>query len=167
MKLPFSDDAMTYSLADHRYVLTTGYVLEKTGIDLSKVLDPGFSSQPQALANHFLDQVSSEIYTWIYEFNQNNLFQEYMLAKSCDLREYLKRAMLEQVLYMLKNGDLSQYSGINVKSGQTIDQNIIVNASIAPNTKRELNKIVPGYNIAVIYQGQIITPLGLKYREDY
>ena len=167
MTYPYSDEYMTYSLDDHRYTITSAYVLQKTGIDLSKVLNPGYSSQPQRLAEQFLDEISSEIYNWVYEHNQNNLYQEFVMAKSPDFRNYLQRALLEQVLYVLRNGDLLQYSGVNLKSGQIIDPSILTERAISINAKRELNKIIPGYGIAITYQGTIIVPPNIEYRKDY
>lgn len=164
---PYSDSTMTYSLEDHRYVLTPAYVRTKTGIDLLRVLNPGFSAEPQQLVSAWLDQLSLEIYTWIYEFNRNNPIQEYMLAKHPILRDYIRTAMIQQVLYVLKDGDLNMYSGVNVKNGQIIDKKLLVQAAIAPNAQRELNRIVPGWEIAITYQGQINTPIGFRPREDY
>lgn len=167
MTYPYSDDNMIYDYDEHRYKLTKEYVLDKTGIDLSKVLNPGFSSQPQRLAEQFLDEISSEIYEWVYEQNQNNLYQEFVMAKSPDFRVYLQRALLEQVLYVLRNGDLLQYSGVNLKSGQIIDPKILTERSICINAKRELNKIIPGYGVAITYAGTIIVPGNIEYRKDY
>lgn len=167
MTYPFDDEALTYNYEEHRYVLKKEYVLDKTGIDLSRVLNPGYSSEPQKLANQFLDELSSEIYNWIYEHNANNLYQEFVMAKSPDFRVYLKRAMLEQVLYVLRNGDLRQYSGINLKTGQIIDPKLLKIKSISPNTQSELDKIIPGYGIAITYQGTIIVPANIEYRSDY
>ena len=163
---PYTDTEMTYDDAQHRYILTPEYVTTKTGIDLNAVLNPGFTTNPQQLVQHWLDQLSSEIYTWIYEQNANNVMQEYFLAKTPTLREYIKNAMLQQVLYVLKNGDLNMYSGVNVKTGQIMDKNLLVQVAIAPNAQRELNRIVPELGIAITYSGYLARPL-FKIREGY
>lgn len=167
MTYPYSDEEMVYNYEEHRYVITKEYVFNKTGIDLDRVLNPGYTSTPQKLSEQVLDEISSEIYNWVYEHNQNNLYQEFVMAKSPDFRVYLKRALLEQVLYVLRNGDLLQYSGVNLKTGQVIDPKLLTERSIAINAKRELNKIIPGYGIAITYQGTIIVPTAITYRSDY
>lgn len=160
-KLPASDNTMTYDEEENRYVLTPEYLMKKTGIDLQKVLNPGFSSQPQQLAQHYLDQISKEMYGWIYQFNADNEVQEFLLATHPFLRNTIRSAMIEQVLYTLRNGDLNMYSGVNVKNGQIMDQRLLVQASIAPNAKRELDRIIPGIGVAITYQGQWVRPLDI------
>lgn len=164
---PYTDTAMTYDTDDHRYILKHEYVLDKTGIDLQKVLNPGYTSSPQQLSQHFLWQISLDVYNWIYEHNQDNVYQEYLLAKHPLLRDNIKSALLEQVLYVIRNGDLTQYSGVNVKTGQIMDQRLLVQASIAPNAQRILSQIIPGVGVAITYQGQFKSPFGIKVREDY
>lgn len=163
---PYSNTEMTYNLTEHRYILTPEYVLSRTGIDLNTVLNPGFVTQTQQLAQNWLDQLSSEIYTWIYEQNANNVMQEFFLAKVPTLRDYLKNAMIQQVLYVLKNGDLNMYSGVNVKTGQIMDKNLLVQVAVAPNAQRELNRIVPELGIAITYSGYLARPM-FKVREEY
>lgn len=157
--LPKSDETMTYDFEEHRYILIPKYFLEKVGIDLSKVLNPGFSDQPQQLAQHYLEQISREMYSWIYQFNRDNEMQEFLLATNEFLRKIIRNAMVEQVLYNLRNGDLNMYSGVNVKNGQIMEQRLLVQAAIAPNAQRELNRIIPGVGVAITYQGQWMRPL--------
>lgn len=164
---PFSDEQMKYDFEEHRYILTKEYVLKRSGIDLSKVLKPGFIDQPQQRVDNFLNQLSDEIYGWIYEHNADNDYQEYLLAKNPLLRNIIRNAMFQQVLYVLVNGDLNMYSGVNVKSGQIADQRKMVEAAIAPAAKRELNKIIPGIGLAITYQGTWLPPIGYCIREDY
>ena len=158
--LPYDDDTMKYDFEEHRYILTPKYLLDKIGIDLSLVLNPGFSDQPQKLVEHYLDQISAEVYSWIYQFNRNNDIQEFLLATNPFLRKTIRNAMREQVLYSLRNGDLNTYSGVNVKTGQILDQRLLVQSAIAPNASRELNRIIPGVGVAITYQGQWFVPCG-------
>lgn len=156
---PYSDSTMTYDTDEKRYILTPAYLMERTGIDLSLVLNPGFSSQPAQLAQQFLDEISAEIYGFIFEHNADNTTQQFLLDTNEFLRGTLRRAMVEQVLYTLRNGDLNQYSGVNLKNGQVIDQRAFVQAFIAPNARRELNRIIPSVGVAITYQGQWSLPL--------
>ena len=51
---------------------------------------------------------------------------------------HYKRALLEQVVYTIKNGDLSVDSGVNPDAGVVIGINDLHKVSIAPNAKDEL-----------------------------
>lgn len=156
---PISDETMTYDTDEQRYILTPAYVMSKTGINLSKVLNPAFSTQPQMLAQQFLNEISAEVYGFIFEHNADNQVQQYLLDTNEFLRKTLRSAMLEQVLYTLRNGDLNQYSGVNLKNGQILPQSDFVGAFIAPNAKRALNRVIPGVGVAITYQGTWQIPL--------
>lgn len=163
---PFNDNTMTYDNVTHRYILTPEFVLAQTGINLNQVLNPAFSVEQQQLAQQWLNQISHDLYMWVYEQNANNVVQEFWLACIPTLREYIRDAMLQQVLYVLKNGDLNMYSGVNLKSGQIMDKRLLVQVAVAPNAQRELNRIVPELGIAITYSGYIGRPT-FKLREGY
>lgn len=152
---PYSSDDMTYSTETHRYTLTPEYVLKETGITLQQVLNPGLMSQPQQVAQIFLEKISKSIYKYIYETNRENYKQEYLLAKLPTLRKIIREAMLQQVLYVLNNGDLAIYSGVNVKTGQIMDLRQLQQAGISPDAKRELDTQLPEIQVAITYQGQL------------
>ena len=156
---PYEDDAMRYDEEDHRYILKKDYVLNKTGIDLTKVLNPGFSDQPQELANQMLDQVSEEIYNFIYSHNADNEIQEYYLDHNEKLRQILRDSMLEQVKYVLRSGDMFMYCGVNLKSGQVIEGQKILQNAVAPLSKMKLERIIPDIGVSILYQGKFFYPI--------
>lgn len=164
---PYDDKAMVYDKDEHRYILTIAYVEEKTGLNLVEKLNTSASDNPQRVAHFFLDRISSTIYEWVYQHNANNTMQEFLMAKLESTRDTLKRAMLEQVMYVLTNGDLSLYGGVNVANGQIMDRKAMHNADIGINVERILNTIIPVIGIALTYQGHITTPIGLQIRSDY
>lgn len=152
---PYSADDMTYSTETHRYTLTNAYVLAKTGISLQQVLNPGMMSDPQQVSQFYLEQISKEIYEYIYETNSDNYKQEFLLAKHPALRKIIREAMLQQVLYVLKGGDLGFYNGVNIKTGQILDPRQLQQVGISPYAKRELNTQIPDVRVAITYQGDI------------
>lgn len=164
---PYSDNAMDYKLEDHRYVLKAQYFWEKTGIDLHKVLNPAFSDQPQMLAEHWLDQISIDVYNYVYDCNADNPVQEYWLAKTPSLRDNLRDAMVQQAMYVLKNGDLNMYAGVDLKTGKVIQREVLTNCALSPNATRILNRIVPELGISITFQGKIVVPIGQCIRGDY
>ena len=56
----------------------------------------------------------------------------YVLAHSPVARGMLYEAMIQQAVYFVTNGDPSQFSGVNIKSGQTMDRNRLIRASLSP-----------------------------------
>lgn len=170
MKLikPYSDDKMIYDFDEHRYILTLEYVEDKTGVNLVEKLQTSASDNPQKVAEFFLDRVSSEIYNWIYQHNTNNTMQEYYLAKIESTRNIIRKAMLEQVMYMLTNGAISLYSGVNIVNGQIMDRKAMQNSSIGINVERILDTIIPEIGIAITYQGWLPYPINSDaIRSDY
>ena len=53
-------------------------------------------------------------------------------------KEHYKRALLEQAIYIFKNGDISVDSGMDPEKGVIIDDDTIDKLSLARNAKREL-----------------------------
>lgn len=164
---PYDDKTMSYDKDEHRYILTIAFVEDKTGINLVNKLQAEQGDNPQKIANFFLDRISSNIYNWIYQHNANNVMQEYLCAKLESTRNILKRAMLEQVLYVLNNGDLTLYGGVNVANGQIMNRVEMHKADLGINVERILNTIIPEVGIALTYQGHLAMPLGTQVRSDY
>lgn len=164
---PYDDDNMTYDINEHRYILTLDYVENKTGLNLVEKLNTSMSDNPQQVAMFFLDRISSNIYSWIYQHNANNDVQEWILAKVKGARTIIQRAMIEQVIYVLNNGDMTLYGGVNVSNGQVINKKDLHNADIGINVERILNTIIPDVGVALTYQGFLTMPLGEQVRSDY
>ena len=151
MTYPLSDEYMNYDFEEHRYILTPKYVLDKLGIDLKMRLNMSGAYSEENLASAVLDQISREIYQYIYEQSNQNDFQEYMLAKTESGRKVIKDAMREQVLYFLANGDLSQYAGVNVAKGNVMPEFYVRN--ISPNAKKVLTRILKEIGTSIVFEG--------------
>lgn len=151
MTYPYSDTRMRYDMSAHRYVLTEEHVLEQMNIDLRAILNTSASADTANVVGVFLDRISSEIYRFIYRIVVNRCEVERDLAKDAGARESLLRAMQEQLLYVLQNGDIGAFSGLNVSTGMAMDRATMRKAEIAPLAEDVLfeigyiNSLVPRF----------------------
>ena len=135
-------------------MVTPSYVLKKTGINLHKVLKPGFIDGPQKRAEFFIRQAIADIYTHVYDCNANNNWQT-RIMNTC---EWFKKnvfllAQLEQIQYVLASGRSVLYSGQNFKTGDQMDIDQIARAGISPRTKQLLDKTIPYLGHSITYRG--------------
>ncbi len=92
-------------------------------------------SQEGAIA--FLKRLEDRMESYISANFDKNLEREYRCFSDFQKAHY-KRALLEQAIYILKNGDISVDSGYDVDRGVIADRNTIVKLSLSPNTQQEL-----------------------------
>lgn len=159
MIYPFDDTYMKYNRNTHRYTLTPQAAAELCNIDLNRELDASGLPNAGNLAERFLDNVSMQIYQYIYSFAYNVFAAERDLAKQPQLRQVIQYAMQYQLMYMVANGDISSISGINFRTGQQMDLNSLQKAQIAPMAKSILqnsgicyNGFTPWFNVD--YEGE-------------
>ena len=136
MKAPYSDNYMTYDMSEHRYILTDAFVREKMNIELSDLFDT--SAATADIANEkarFFDRVSLMIYNFIYRLCPLRYRKERDLALDATYRITLRKAMEEQIRYIMFNGDLSLYSGVNAVSGTQLEAHRLREGEIAPMAK--------------------------------
>lgn len=155
MTYPYSDADMTYNEATHRYTLTVEFVARETGADLLTVLNNRGIMDRTALANNYLREISSVIYSQIYASSTQSEIKEYLAAKHPAAREILKQAMLEQVLYTLSNGDIANLSGIDVRRGVVVDRRALAAARIAPLAEEALNRQLDATTPSLLYRGHL------------
>lgn len=115
---PYSDEVLKYNYDAHRYILTADGVKKRIGVDLNVVVKSAFIPDKTTAVNQFLDDVSDEIYAYVYSYNIDNNYQEYLMAKSPQARENLEQAMLRQIQYILTNGKIDDYIGMNMDFSQ-------------------------------------------------
>ena len=133
---PYSDDHMIYDTADHRYRLTELYVLQRMNRNLSAILaDHGGASDTANEAGVLLDRISRQIYAYCLRTTPTPYKREQVMATDHAKRVAIRDAMAEQLVYVLTNGDLSAYTGVNLDTGATIDPNRMRMAEIAPMAK--------------------------------
>lgn len=130
---PYSDDHMIYDTADHRYKLTEAFVIQRMNRNLSEILaDHGGASDTANEAGILLDRVSRQIYAFCLRATPTPYKREQMMALDPAKRVAIRDAMAEQLIYVLNNGDLSAYTGVNIETGATIDPARMRAAEIAP-----------------------------------
>ena len=133
MMKPFTDEQMEYDRTEHRYRLTESYVLKRLNRNLSALLaDHGGASDTSNETRVFLDRVSRQIYGYCYRCTPYPKARERMMALDESKRGAIRDAMAEQMIYILNNGDLSAYTGVNVETGATIDPYRMRASEIAP-----------------------------------
>ena len=164
---PYDDETMTYDMDLHQYVLTLGYVKAKLGIDLPARMNTAQSDDPQATAQYQLEQISNEIYSYIYAHNTFMLAQEYYANKLESSRVVIRKAMLEQLSYECVSGALAKFSGVNVKTAQIMDRKGIEKAIIGFDAKKALDTVIPEIGVALTYQGHWSMPVNADIRGDY
>lgn len=133
---PLTDEFMVYDYTTHRYVLTDKDVFENLGINLSARI-----KNPTAVRS-LLNQISAQVYDFIHEHNVNNRFQDFVIAVTESGRQIIKRAMEEQLKYVLMVGDLSR-STDREKRAMWFDM----------NAERELSQPICEVGCSVLYAG--------------
>lgn len=146
--MPYSDTCMRYDAQKHRYVLLETYVLEQMNVDLREILDTSTVADTANAIDKLLDRLSMEVYSYVYRIVPHRYATERSLALDNAARPYILRALEEQLLYVLNNGDILAYSGVNLTSGATIDKSRILASGISPLAEDALYE--SGYLCAVV-----------------
>lgn len=147
-KFPYDDEYMIYNYRMHRYVLTDKAVFDILGENLNVIL---VDAEP-VTKNAFLKKVSNTLYEYILSASQSPDYIEYIMAKDGSLREMIRDMLISQVEYMLANGAVDSYSGINMAKGHYIDLDKIRNGrQVSLTVEQKSNAILPGYGHCLRY----------------
>ena len=133
---PYSDNFLRFDEQSKRYILTNLDLIENFGIDLQERL-----TNVNAI-NGVLNQISIQIYGYIHKHSVKNIIQDYIIATTEKGRDIIKRAMEQQMIYFLQNGDLSR-STDKEKRQIAIDE----------NAKEILLETIPEINTSILYTG--------------
>lgn len=134
---PYSDGYMIFNNDTKRYVLTEADVMQNLGINLTeRVKDPN-------AINSFLNLASLHVYRFIHQFNTNNDFQDYVIAKTESGRKIIKEAMEQQLVYLSMVGDLSRSANKDERM-----------AWFDPTAEEILMRTIPEIGCSVCYSGQ-------------
>ena len=161
MTYPYNDEYMVYDYDEHRYILTEKAVLDKNNINLQERLNVGGEVNRERTPQIFLDSVSDLVYSQIYDYSSQPSIQEYQLAKCPSARKVIMKAMLDQVDYVLVNGFLNQYGGIDLKKGSKLDG--IEGKYLAPLSKSKLSKPLVETGTPLLYAGKY----SMIFKPDY
>lgn len=153
---PQDDDVMIYDKTVHRYVLTKEGVLTHLGVLLEETLNSTGDANPSTLPDRILRRVSQEVYLYIYQFGMNSAWIEFLLACYLPLRDIVCEMLQEQLLYVLTNGFVSDYAGINIARGNVMEiEKIRGRAHIAPQVEQLADQFIPGLGYTLTYRGQL------------
>ena len=167
-KYPFDDEIMTYDYITHRYVLTERGVFNELGVNLDAILNASGDANPSALATRILKRASETVYLWLYKDSWNAQWLEYVLATLPSLRATVKEMLQSQLLYMLANGDLGLYSGVNIAKGQAMNiADLRGRARIAPEVEDLAMQTVPELGYCLKYTGMLPCVPYEIYRRGY
>lgn len=144
VKYPYSDEYMVFDEKTSRYVLTAKYILDAYGIDLQSIVNDRNAINPQAMSERVLRMVSNAVYNEIHKYNVNTQVQDQMITYVPSARDKIQRAMAEQFLYFMENGDLSR-STLPEKRALSFDKNALA----------VLEEVLPELGISLLYTGYI------------
>lgn len=144
IRYPYSDEYMVFDEKTNRYVLTAKYILDAYGIDLQSIVNDRNAINPQAMSERVLRMVSNAVYNEIHKYNVNTQVQDQMITYVPSARDKIQRAMAEQFLYFMENGDLSR-STLPEKRALSFDKNALA----------VLEEVLPELGISLLYTGYI------------
>ena len=132
LKLPRSDNLMTWEPEKRRYILKEDAFRAYTGMDIRSMVNDSLGDVSNII-NYYFDNVSLKVYNYIYN-NRSSFETRYnVLTYSPTARDMLYRCLVEQTVYFITNGDISKFSGVNIKTGGVIERRHIRNATISPD----------------------------------
>lgn len=105
------------------------------GIDLQAQMRG--DDNPSATAQAFLNRETYRLESFIDSAFYRKVSQEYPTFTDYQ-KEHYKHALLEQVLYVFKNSDISVDSGYDPDKGVIASSGQLSERTIAPNARREL-----------------------------
>lgn len=152
MAYPYDDEYLIYDYENHRYILTERACLDKLNTNLGERLNVGGSANKERAINSFLDEISDLVYSQIYDYSNQWQIQEYQIAKMPSARNVIMRAMLKQVDYVLLNGFINQYGGVDLKKGTSMGD--LSGKFLAPLSKSILCKNLIETGIPLLYAGK-------------
>ena len=149
--MPRDDKYMKYNYNFHRYELTDDAVLDLIGENLNDLTDGNI-----IVKNKLLRDVSDDVYGYIYEDSRSSEYLEMILAKDDNLRPIVQTMLIAQFEYMLFNGRLTLYSGVNIAKQSALDTHKIRNeVKVAETVVQETHRILPRYGICLKYAGNL------------
>ena len=144
MNYPYNDEYMVFDEESNRYVLTSKYAFQKLGIDLEGSIKQRGGVNSSILVNHFLEEISDDIYNYIHKYNINTARQDYLIAKMPSLRNIIQKAMGQQLLYSRLNGML----GYSVEKEKR-------DCKVCEKAIDTLSQIVPEIGVSILYTGRL------------
>lgn len=165
---PYDDDLMHYDYKLHRYILYPLAFQQETGIDLVSKINGALGEESNILEFYLKYNISAPVYDFIKGGKQDTRLVEYIAAKSPTARDVIYQALILQGIYFVTNGDPSQFSGINLKSGYVTDRSSLVLHTLSPRAQMILSETeIPEYGgNTLAYRGAIYSLHAVPSYED-
>lgn len=138
---PQSDELVIFDELTGQYILTEEATL-RDGMQLRARLSRKRDVDPTSIINALCRRVSNIIYNYLHKYSLNNMRQNMIIAQNAECKQIVYRAMLEQLAYLLMNGDLSRSVDID-KRRIAVDQ----------SAKETLDTVIPSLGVPLTYQG--------------
>lgn len=130
--LPYTDNKMTWCPEKNRYILNETAFWAYTGMDVRGMVNDALGDVAN-IVRYYFDNVSLKVYNYIHDHRSSFAKRDAALKYSPTARDMLYRCMIEQMVYFITNGDISKFSGVNIKSGSVIERKFIRNATVSPD----------------------------------
>lgn len=159
---PYDDEDMVYDYKLHKYVITPDGVWNNLNEKIIELL-----GGDDREADIFLKEQSNIIYNrCIYRYGMLNTrrLKEYHLAKTADLREVIKEALIDQIRYAIRSGAnlIQDQHGVNIEKGFALDHKYLRgDAVISPEAKDLLSQA------GLLYSGYLRDITDEEYRDGY
>lgn len=166
---PLSSTDMLYDNEEHMYIMQPRYITTKTGVDLTLTINDAYVVDKNVAVKSLLSDISGQIYNYIYSYNFDNDYQEWLLAKSEMAREIIRKAILLQLGYVMGNGKINEFAGLQIDNpgqGGKIDlEDLRGNRAIHPEAIQLLKRTLETGD-RLLYNGQYSYD-NKTFRTDY
>lgn len=105
------DSDLIFNEETKRYYLTSNYVYNKLGTDLSKILYDELDTNKYTLPQRTIEYACDELYDFIEDNAVDSESSLYAVTQNHDMHNALKKALGYELLYFIQNGDASQEQG--------------------------------------------------------
>jgi hypothetical protein len=168
---PISADDMIYNKDRHMYILQADYVKQNTGIDLSLMVNSPYIVDKTTAVNNILADISEQVYLYVYGHNMRYKdYIEYLMAKSPKAREIIRAALMKQLSYIVRNGKINEFVGINVSynanNAYTPIEELRGDRAIHPEAIAILSEPIED-GLKLLYSGNYYLPNRIGYRVGY
>ena len=141
IQYPYSDELMIWDEYEGRYMLTEE-ALNQRGMNIRARASRNKANVPDNVINGFIHLATEHIYNYIHEFSLNNERQDKLIATIPSARKIIYRALINQALFIYKNGDWhlskEEYERDN---------------AISPECIRALNTTIRELGSSILYTG--------------
>lgn len=102
--LPYSDELLIWDDQSQKYYLTEKTLIDE-GLDIRGKLARNKANNPESVLNGFINRVTYEVYKYIHGDSAQTELIDYFIAVCPSLREKIRLALINQAIYMRRNGD--------------------------------------------------------------